>query len=58
MKSCSVEFNDDRDAAEVTCEVCDEHFQMPINYLHEAIDVYNEWIDQCDAANVKYINDW
>ena len=28
-----------------------EDFQATINFLSEPIDVYNEWIDACEAAN-------
>ena len=27
------------------------HPQATINFLSEPLDVYNEWIDACEAAN-------
>jgi hypothetical protein len=27
--------------------------QATINFLSEPVDVYNEWIDACEAANVS-----
>lgn len=40
-----------RNAGRVSCRVCLEDFQCTINYLSEAVDVYNEWIDACESAN-------
>ena len=40
-----------KNAAKIQCTVCLEDFQATINFLSEAIDVYNEWIDACEAAN-------
>ena len=30
---------------------CQEDFTTTINALTEELDVYNEWIDECDKAN-------
>lgn len=35
----------------VTCNICGERFNTKIHKLSEAIDVYSEWIDACEAAN-------
>jgi len=40
-----------RNTGRITCRVCMECFQSQTNYLSEAVDVYNDWIDACDAAN-------
>lgn len=40
-----------RNSARITCRVCLEDFQTQINFLSEAIDVYNDWIDACETAN-------
>jgi len=40
-----------KNAARIQCTVCLEDFQATINFLSEPIDVYNEWIDACEAAN-------
>ncbi|CAG2055117.1 unnamed protein product [Timema podura] len=40
-----------RNTARITCRVCLEDFQTTINFLSEAVDVYNDWIDACETAN-------
>ena len=35
------------------CRMCDASFQMPIHHLHEPIDVFSEWLDECEAAEKK-----
>jgi len=37
----------------VSCRVCGAAFSMGINYLMEPIDVFCEWLDQCEAANQR-----
>ena len=32
------------------CRLCGATFQMPIHHLHEPIDVFSEWLDECEAA--------
>ena len=44
----------DCDAAQVgsvSCNICGERFSTKIHKLSEAIDVYSEWIDACEAEN-------
>jgi len=36
----------------IRCSVCDASFQMMTNYLTEAVDVYSEWLDQCEITNL------
>merc|ERR1719223_1340849 len=33
--------------------MCDASFQMPIHHLHEPIDVFSEWLDECEAAEKR-----
>ncbi|MCL7038743.1 hypothetical protein MKW94_017190 [Papaver nudicaule] len=33
------------------CGVCQEGYNMKINHLTEAIDIYSEWIDECERVN-------
>lgn len=40
-----------RNTGRITCRVCLEDFQTTINFLSEAVDVYNDWIDACETAN-------
>eukprot|EP00579_Thalassiosira_antarctica_P009542 CAMPEP_0201908722 /NCGR_PEP_ID=MMETSP0903-20130614/760_1 /ASSEMBLY_ACC=CAM_ASM_000552 /TAXON_ID=420261 /ORGANISM="Thalassiosira antarctica, Strain CCMP982" /LENGTH=126 /DNA_ID=CAMNT_0048443139 /DNA_START=113 /DNA_END=490 /DNA_ORIENTATION=- len=34
----------------LACRICSASYQMPIHHLHEAIDVFSEWLDDCEAA--------
>lgn len=34
----------------LTCRLCGAAYQMPIHSLHEPIDVFSEWLDDCEAA--------
>ncbi|CAM9540464.1 unnamed protein product [Discosporangium mesarthrocarpum] len=33
------------------CRMCEVQYEMTINYLTEPIDIYTEWIDECEAVN-------
>ncbi|XP_043605479.1 transcription elongation factor 1 homolog [Bombus pyrosoma] len=50
-KSCEVKMDQHRKIAKISCRICSEDFQTNINMLSEPIDVYNDWIDACDAIN-------
>jgi len=50
-KSCEVIMDHGRKIGQITCNICQEDFTTTINALTEALDVYNEWIDECDKAN-------
>ena len=50
-KSCEVKMDKTKHAAKIQCTVCLEDFQATINFLSEPVDVYNEWIDACEAVN-------
>ena len=32
------------------CRLCGASYQMPIHHLHEPIDVFSEWLDDCESA--------
>jgi transcription elongation factor Elf1 len=32
------------------CRLCGAAYQMPIHHLNEPIDVFSEWLDDCEAA--------
>jgi transcription elongation factor Elf1 len=34
----------------LSCRLCGAAYQMPIHHLHEPIDVFSEWLDDCEAA--------
>ena len=38
---------------ELKCRICDASFQMPIHHLHEPVDVFSEWLDECEAAEKR-----
>eukprot|EP00045_Choanoeca_perplexa_P014265 m.166673 g.166673 ORF g.166673 m.166673 type:complete len:141 (-) comp16628_c0_seq3:1161-1583(-) len=49
--SCEVTMRIKQKVGVVTCKICTESFQTPIHHLSEPIDVYTDWIDECEAAN-------
>jgi transcription elongation factor Elf1 len=38
-----------RHTAKITCEKCQREFETSIHPLSEAIDVYCDWVDECDG---------
>jgi transcription elongation factor Elf1 len=36
---------------EATCRICQEKFCTTIDALSEPIDLYSDWIDECERAN-------
>lgn len=34
----------------LSCRMCSASYQMGIHNLHEPIDVFSEWLDDCEAA--------
>lgn len=50
-KAVECKIDKDTSIGSIRCRVCNESYQMITNYLSEPIDVYSEWIDQCEAAN-------
>jgi transcription elongation factor Elf1 len=34
----------------LACRLCGASYQMPIHHLHEPIDVFSEWLDDCESA--------
>ncbi|KAI3410587.1 uncharacterized protein J3R85_018725 [Psidium guajava] len=36
---------------EAVCGICQESFSTTITALTEAIDIYSEWIDECERVN-------
>ena len=34
----------------LACRLCGASYQMPIHHLHEPIDVFSEWLDDCEEA--------
>ncbi|ESN99925.1 hypothetical protein HELRODRAFT_83563, partial [Helobdella robusta] len=50
-KPCDEKLDHRRKTGYISCSVCQEDFQTTINALSEAIDVYGDWIDACEAVN-------
>jgi Transcription elongation factor Elf1 like len=40
----------------LTCKVCGQSFQAPLNHLTQPIDIYCEWVDATELINKKYPN--
>ncbi|KAH0639007.1 hypothetical protein KY285_035593 [Solanum tuberosum] len=36
---------------EANCMICQESFSTTVTALTEAIDIYSEWIDECERVN-------
>mmetsp|Transcript_25729 Transcript_25729/g.47949 ORF Transcript_25729/g.47949 Transcript_25729/m.47949 type:complete len:156 (-) Transcript_25729:319-786(-) len=34
----------------LSCRLCGASYQMPIHHLHEPVDVFSEWLDDCETA--------
>ncbi|UJR08150.1 hypothetical protein I4U23_012426 [Adineta vaga] len=49
--SCDVKFDRKKQRGQIFCQICSETYETDVNYLSEAIDVYNAWIDACEEAN-------
>lgn len=44
---CGVTMDYDHSTGFIKCDACGAKYEMQINRLTEAIDVYSEWIDMC-----------
>ncbi|XLT39554.1 hypothetical protein HN873_070846 [Arachis hypogaea] len=36
---------------EASCRICQESFSTTVTALSESIDIYSEWIDECERVN-------
>ena len=52
-KTVEVSMDHNHGVADIKCRVCLAKFQTEIHHLTEPIDVYCEWIDECDKLNKK-----
>jgi len=50
-KTVECKMDREKQIGQIRCSVCDASYQMLINFLSEPVDVYSEWIDQCEAEN-------
>mmetsp|Transcript_3671 Transcript_3671/g.7835 ORF Transcript_3671/g.7835 Transcript_3671/m.7835 type:complete len:105 (-) Transcript_3671:405-719(-) len=51
-QSCSVKMQYDVKLGTIECDSCGVTYSSRIDRLHEPIDVYSEWIDQCENVNI------
>ncbi|RKP04645.1 transcription elongation factor 1, partial [Thamnocephalis sphaerospora] len=49
-KSVEVKMDKESKVGNILCRVCSASWQTSIHYLSEAVDVYSDWIDACEAA--------
>jgi len=47
---CGCRMDFDHSMGSIECDSCGAKYEMQINRLSEAIDVYSEWIDMCASA--------
>ncbi|KAF7846010.1 hypothetical protein BT93_L5610 [Corymbia citriodora subsp. variegata] len=48
--SVTVKLDKKSSTGDLSCKVCGQSFQTGINYLSQAVDVYSDWVDACDAV--------
>ncbi|XP_077221244.1 transcription elongation factor 1 homolog [Tasmannia lanceolata] len=50
-KSVECTFDRDNKIGMTSCRICQESYSTSINGLTEAVDVYSEWLDECERIN-------
>ncbi|KDD74383.1 hypothetical protein H632_c1352p0 [Helicosporidium sp. ATCC 50920] len=50
-KSVTCEMDRQRDVGVVKCNQCAAQYAVKIHSLSEPIDVYSDWIDECEKVN-------
>ncbi|KAG8459069.1 hypothetical protein KFE25_002476 [Diacronema lutheri] len=50
-KTCDVKLDKDRSFAEIKCNICSASYTTNTHKLTQPVDVYAEWVDECDAVN-------
>ncbi|KAL1302566.1 hypothetical protein AAFC00_002948 [Neodothiora populina] len=48
--SVTVKIDKKSGTGDLSCKVCGQSFQTGVNYLSQAVDVYSDWVDACDAV--------
>ena len=51
MKTVTATLDMENQSGAVSCNVCNSSYRCDIAPLDEAIDVYSQWIDACEACN-------
>jgi len=44
------QMNHKKSLGSLSCRMCGANYQMTIHHLHEPVDVFSEWLDDCEAA--------
>mmetsp|Transcript_33747 Transcript_33747/g.85412 ORF Transcript_33747/g.85412 Transcript_33747/m.85412 type:complete len:83 (+) Transcript_33747:150-398(+) len=52
-RSVQCTMDHEKEMAKMNCTQCPQGFEMRITHLTEPIDVYHEWLDKCEEANVN-----
>ena len=50
-KCVAAKMDYDKETGTLECRVCAATYTATINYLSEPVDVFSEWIDQCEAED-------
>ncbi|VEU24151.1 DEKNAAC105329 [Brettanomyces naardenensis] len=49
-KSVTCTMDKKSNVGSLLCKICGQSFQSPINSLSDAVDVYSDWVDACEAV--------
>jgi len=52
-KSVSCTMRKESNSAKLRCSVCDESFEANINPLSQPVDIYCQWLDECEKENAQ-----
>ena len=55
-KTVEVEIRYREKKGSISCRVCGAAWGTVVNHLTEAIDLYSDWIDECERQNSGYAN--
>lgn len=50
-RACDVVIDRSNKTGSIRCRMCNENYHTMINYLSQEIDVYSDWIDECEKVN-------
>lgn len=48
-----VKMNRQEKVGQLKCRICNVDYTKRIEYLDEPVDVYSDWIDQCERVDVN-----
>ncbi len=50
-KSVVCTLDHEKELGTVRCNQCHSNFQTQISHLTEPVDIYHDWIDECEKVN-------